>query len=219
MHRKSRLDERISACGDIVKVADLSDKNMKRAALTPEYLPFNDIFGNDNPVCLEVGCGKGKFVCEMAAKNPQVNYVACEKISNVLIEALEMAKKEGLKNVYFLNCAAEVLEKYFERGSVERVYLNFSNPLPKEGYKKQRLTHPRFLSIYGGLLKKGGQIIQKTDDENFYAFSLESYKEMGFDIVYTCEDYKNPDEDDAETEHERHFKDMGKLIYRIKVVV
>ena len=219
MHRKSRLDERISACGDIVKVANLSDKNMKRAALTPEYLPFNDIFGNDNPVCLEVGCGKGKFVCEMAAKNPQVNYVACEKISNVLIEALEMAKKEGLKNVYFLNCAAEVLEKYYERGSVERVYLNFSNPLPKEGYKKQRLTHPRFLSIYGGLLKKGGQIIQKTDDENFYAFSLESYKEMGFDIVYTCEDYKNPDEDDAETEHERHFKDMGKRIYRIKVVV
>lgn len=219
MHRKSRLDERISACGDIVKVADLSDKNMKRAALTPEYLPFNDIFGNDNPVCLEVGCGKGKFVCEMAAKNPQVNYVACEKISNVLIEALEMAKKEGLENVYFLNCAAEVLEKYFERGSVERVYLNFSNPLPKEGYKKQRLTHPRFLSIYGGLLKKGGQIIQKTDDENFYAFSLESYKEIGFDVVYTCEDYKNPDEDDAETEHERHFKDMGKRIYRIKVVV
>ncbi len=219
MHRKSRLDERISACGDIVKVADLSDKNMKRAALTPEYLPFNDIFGNDNPVCLEVGCGKGKFVCEMAAKNPQVNYVACEKISNVLIEALEMAKKEGLENVYFLNCAAEVLEKYFERGSVERVYLNFSNPLPKEGYKKQRLTHPRFLSIYGGLLKKGGQIIQKTDDENFYAFSLESYKEIGFDVVYTCEDYKNPDEDDTETEHERHFKDMGKRIYRIKVVV
>lgn len=219
MHRKSRLDERISACGDIVKVADLSDKNMKRAALTPEYLPFNDIFGNDNPVCLEVGCGKGKFVCEMAAKNPQVNYVACEKISNVLIEALEMAKKEGLENIYFLNCAAEVLEKYFERGSVERVYLNFSNPLPKEGYKKQRLTHPRFLSIYGGLLKKGGQIIQKTDDENFYAFSLESYKEIGFDVVYTCEDYKNPDEDDTETEHERHFKDMGKRIYRIKVVV
>ncbi len=219
MHRKSRLDERISACGDIVKVADLSDKNMKRAALTHEYLPFNDIFGNDNPVCLEVGCGKGKFVCEMAAKNPQVNYVACEKISNVLIEALEMAKKEGLENVYFLNCAAEVLEKYFERGSVERVYLNFSNPLPKEGYKKQRLTHPRFLSIYGGLLKKGGQIIQKTDDENFYAFSLESYKEIGFDVVYTCEDYKNPDEDDTETEHERHFKDMGKRIYRIKVVV
>lgn len=219
MHKKSRLEERIAECGDIVTVADLTDKNMQRAALTPEYLPFNDIFGNDNPVCLEVGCGKGKFVCEMAAKNPQVNYVACEKISNVLIEALEMAKKEGLENVYFLNCAAEVLEKYFERGSVERVYLNFSNPLPKEGYKKQRLTHPRFLSIYGGLLKKGGQIIQKTDDENFYAFSLESYKEIGFDVVYTCEDYKNPDEDDTETEHERHFKDMGKRIYRIKVVV
>ena len=180
MHKKSRLEERIAECGDIVKIADLSDKNMKRAALTPEYMPFNEIFGNNNPVYLEIGCGKGKFVCEMAEMLPEVNFVACEKISNVLIEALERAKEENLRNVYFLNCAAEVLAKYFPQGSVERIYLNFSNPLPKEGYKKQRLTHPRFLSIYGGLLKKGGLIIQKTDDEDFYKFSLESYKEEVF---------------------------------------
>ena len=152
MHKKSRLEERIAACGDIVKVADLSDKNMKNAALTPEYVPFNEVFGNNNPIYLEIGCGKGKFVCEMAKKLPDINFVACEKISNVLIEALERAKTEGIKNVYFLNCAAEVLGKYFAPGSVDRLYLNFSNPLPKEGYKKQRLTHPRFLSIYGGCL-------------------------------------------------------------------
>ena len=85
MHKKSRLEERLAECGDMVKIADLSDKNMKRAALTPEYLPLNDIFGNDNPVHLEVGCGKGKFVCEMAEANPQINFVAVEKISNVLI--------------------------------------------------------------------------------------------------------------------------------------
>lgn len=219
MHRKSRLDERISDCKNIVTVADLSDKNMKRAVLTPEYLPFNDIFGNNNPIALEIGCGKGKFVCEMAKKNPDINFVACEKISNVLIEALERAKEEGIKNVYFLNCAAEVLEKYFKKGSVDIIYLNFSNPLPKEGYKKQRLTHPRFLSIYRGLLNDGGHIIQKTDDEDFYKFSLESYKEEGFSVLSTCENYKNPEKNDVETEHERRFKDMGKPIYRVIVKV
>ncbi len=217
MHKKSRLEERIAECGDIVKIADLSDKNMKRAALTPEYMPFNEIFGNDNPVYLEIGCGKGKFVCEMAEMLPEVNFVACEKISNVLIEALERAKKENLHNVYFLNCAAEVLAKYFPQGSVERIYLNFSNPLPKEGYKKQRLTHPRFLSIYGGILKKGGLIVQKTDDEDFYKFSLESYKEAGFEELSACENYLLTEKEDVETEHERRFKDMGKRIFRVAV--
>ena len=219
MHKKSRLEERLAACADIVKVADLTDKNMLRAALTPEYVPFTEVFGNNNPLYLEIGCGKGKFVTEMATNFPEVNFVACEKISNVLIEALERVKEEGIKNVYFLNCAAEVLQKYFEKGSVERIYLNFSNPLPKEGYKKQRLTHPRFLSIYGGLLKKGGLIIQKTDDEDFYKFSLESYKEAGFEVLSTCENYLTPEKDDAETEHERRFKEMGKRIFRVIVRV
>ncbi|MDE7168211.1 MAG: tRNA (guanosine(46)-N7)-methyltransferase TrmB [Clostridia bacterium] len=219
MHKKGRLEERIAACSDIVKVADLSDKNMKNAALTPEYVPFNDIFGNNNPIYLEIGCGKGKFVCEMAKKLPDINFVACEKISNVLIEALERAKTEEIKNVYFLNCAAEVLGKYFTQGSVERIYLNFSNPLPKEGYKKQRLTHPRFLSIYGGLLKKGGLILQKTDDEDFYKFSVESYKEAGFEVLSACENYLLGEKEDVETEHERRFKDMGKRIFRVVVRV
>ncbi len=219
MHKKSRLEERIAACGDIVKVADLSDKNMKNAALTPEYVPFNEVFGNNNPIYLEIGCGKGKFVCEMAKKLPDINFVACEKISNVLIEALERAKTEGIKNVYFLNCAAEVLQKYFTPGSVDRLYLNFSNPLPKEGYKKQRLTHPRFLSIYGGLLKKGGLILQKTDDEDFYKFSVESFKQAGFEVLSTCENYLLGEKEDVETEHERRFKDMGKHIFRVVVKV
>lgn len=219
MHKKSRLEERIEACADIVKIADLSDKNMKRAALTPEYVPFNDIFGNNNPIYLEIGCGKGKFACEMAKKLPEANFIACEKISNVLIEALERAKTEKIKNIYFLNCAAEVLQKYFPQGSVERIYLNFSNPLPKEGYKKQRLTHPRFLSIYGGLLKKGGLILQKTDDEDFYKISLESYKEAGFEVLSTCENYLLSEKEDVETEHERRFKDMGKHIFRVVVKV
>ncbi len=214
MHKKAHLEERIEACADLVTIANLEEKNMKRAATLKEELNFNKVFGNSNPVCLEIGCGKGRFVCEMAKKHPDKNFLACEKISNVLIEALEAAKGEGLKNVHFLNCAAEVLQKYIPEGSVEKVYLNFSNPLPKEGYKKQRLTHPKFLNIYSSLLADGGEIIQKTDDRDFYAFSLESYKDAGYEILSVDENY-DCGGDDVETEHERKFKDAGKNIYRI----
>ena len=106
------MDERLAACGKILTIADLADKNMKRAAAQRETLDFEQIFGNDNPVRLEIGCGKGKFVCELAARNPDVNFVAVEKISNVLIEAVERALNEGLKNVHFINSAAEVLPRH-----------------------------------------------------------------------------------------------------------
>ncbi len=192
---------------------------MKLSALIPDLLPLGSIFGNDNPVHLEIGCGKGKFVCETAKLYPGVNFIAVEKISNVLVEALEHAKAENLRNVYFLNCAAEVLQKYFEEESISRIYLNFSNPLPKEGYKKQRLTHPVFLNRYSTFLKRGGEIVQKTDDRDFYLFSLESYKSCGYKITYICEDLAaNPVEGDVETEHEKLFKERGKPIYRIVAV-
>ena len=97
--------------------------------------------------------------------------------------------------------------------------MNFSNPLPKEGYKKQRLKYPRFLIIYRGLFKKDGLIIQKTDDEDFYKFSLESYKEAGFEVLSACENYLLSEKEDVETEHERRFKDMGKRIFRVVVRV
>lgn len=214
MHKKSHLEERIQACGDIVTAPDLSDKNMKRAATVKEELDFIKIFGNSHPVHLEIGCGKGKFVCEMAKMFPDINFLACEKISNVLIEALEAVKEKGLKNVYFLNCAAEVLPKYIPAGSIERLYLNFSNPLPKEGYKKQRLTHPKFLNAYSEFLMCDGDIIQKTDDREFYLFSLDSYKECGYEIISVDEDYMGSD-GDVETEHEKKFKADGKKIHRI----
>ncbi len=216
MHKKGHLEQRLEACGDILTCADLEDKNMLRAAGIKEYLDFEKIFKNSNPVALEIGCGKGKFICETAVMHPKFNYVACEKISNVIIDACERVKRENISNVYFLNCAAEVLTKYLPPASVEKIYLNFSNPLPKEGYKKQRLTHPRFLEIYRGILKDGGTVIQKTDDKNFYEFSLESYKSSGYKILSACTDLKNnPVEGDVETEHERLFKSQGKNIFRI----
>lgn len=216
MHRKSHLDERLIACGKILTLDDLKDKNMLVAAQNKHYLNFEEIFQNANPVHLEIGCGKGKFVIETAKLNKDINFVACEKISNVIIDACERTVAENIPNIHYLNSAAEVLERYFKPKSVEKIYLNFSNPLPKDGYKKQRLTHPRFLAIYKEILKPDGVIAQKTDDKNFYMYSLESYKECGFEITETCEDLKNnPVEGDVETEHERAFKEQGRLIYRI----
>lgn len=198
-------------------MSDLSERNMAHAAELRDNMNFEEIFGNGNPVRLEIGCGKGKFICETAALNPDVNFVACEKISNVLIDACERALSDGLKNVHFLNCAAEVLERYIPAHSAEKIYLNFSNPLPKEGYKKQRLTHPKFLKIYRELLKEGGTVAQKTDDGDFYAFSLASYAECGCEIIRCCEDLaSHPIEGDVETEHERLFKSRGKRIYYIE---
>lgn len=216
MRKKGNLEQRLAACADILTVADLADKNMSTAADKKDYLNLEKIFKNSNPVRLEIGCGKGKFICETAQLNSDINFVACEKVSNVIIDACERVKKEKITNVCFLNCAAEVLLKYFKPHSVEQIYLNFSNPLPKEGYKKQRLTHPKFLALYRTLLKEGGTVAQKTDDKSFFLFSLEGFKTEGYKILSVCEDLKSfPVAGDVETEHERLFKMQGKPIYRI----
>lgn len=189
---------------------------MKVAAAKKEELDFFKIFGNDNPVHLEIGCGKGRFVCELAARRPDINFIAVEKISNVLIEAVERAKSGGLTNVHFINSAAEVLPKYIKEGSIDKIYLNFSNPLPKLGYAKQRLTHPRFLNEYKLFLKRGGEIVQKTDDKDFYEFSLASFIESGYEIVEKCGDlHALNDPDNIVTEHEKKFAAEGKKIHRI----
>jgi tRNA (guanine-N7-)-methyltransferase len=205
MHKKGHLEERLEACSQILTVADLSEKNMKRAAEQKDYLPLKEMFGNSNPGHLE-----------MAKLHPDINFVAVEQVSNVIIDAVEQALKDKLKNVYFINCAAEVLPKYFENGTFERIYLNFSNPLPKLGYVKQRLTHPRFLAVYKQLLVGGGEIWQKTDSKDFYEFSCQSYVESGFEIVEKCEDLKNhPFEGNVVTEHENKFMQEGLPIYRV----
>ncbi len=216
MHRKANLDFRISACKDILTVADLQNKNMKTAALEHDFLDYESLFKNANPVRLEIGCGKGKFVCELCKREPNVNFIAVEKISNVLIEAAERAVSESFTNVHFLNCAAEVLPRYVTPASVQVIYLNFSNPLPKLGYAKQRLTHPRFLNVYKDLLTSDGKIIQKTDDYDFYLFSVQSYLECGYKILEQCEDLAAlNDAENIVTEHEKKFMDEGKKIYRI----
>ncbi|MGN1234804.1 MAG: tRNA (guanine(46)-N(7))-methyltransferase TrmB, partial [Christensenellaceae bacterium] len=179
MRRKRNLDERILACGEYVIKAEIRDRNMQRAVLEKEYLPLSEIFGNEHPVVLEIGSGKGLFACELARRHPEWNVLALEMISNVVIVGAERAKAEGIPNVRFFISRAECVEKYLPPHSVARLYLNFSTPLPKDGYAKQRLTHERFLRRYASVLTEDGVIEQKTDNVPFFEFSLAQYEACG----------------------------------------
>ncbi|MCD8201511.1 MAG: tRNA (guanosine(46)-N7)-methyltransferase TrmB [Clostridia bacterium] len=215
MRRKPHLDERLEACLDICLPMDLENKNMKVSAGMRDPLDFDAIFGRCAERRLEIGCGKGKFVLESAQREPGVDFVAVEKSTNVVITALEETKRLGIRNVYYINTAAQVLPRYIREDTFDRIYLNFSNPLPKSGCARQRLTHPGFLEMYKKFLKDGGEIWQKTDSAFFYEFSLESFKECGYEIIEKRDITKEPLEENIVTEHEELFMGRGLPIYRI----
>ena len=222
MRKKRNFEARMDACGDLLLVQGANGiLNMKEAAENFRALiDFSTVFGNDNPVALEIGCGKGGFVIALAQQNPNVNYLALEKMSNVILTPMEEVKKVGVENVRFLNIRAECLPCYIPEGSLDCIYLNFSTPLPKLGYATQRLTHRNFLAVYKKLLKKGGRILQKTDDRDFFDFSLEEYKAMGFDlenVTYNLHENGNP-EWNIVTEYEQKWVERGLPIHRVEAV-
>ena len=223
MRRKRNFDARMEACGDLLLAQGSNGiLNMKEAAENFRALvDFEKEFGNSNPVALEIGCGKGGFVCALAKKQPGVNFLALEKMSNVILTPMEDIKKEGVENIRFLNIRAECLPCYIPEGRLDCIYLNFSTPLPKLGYATQRLTHRNFLNVYKKLLKKGGKIIQKTDDRDFFEFSMEEYTACGFalqDVTYNLHENGNPAWNIV-TEYEQKWVDRGLPIHRVVAVV
>lgn len=215
MRRKKNLDERLSACADILIICEGDDLNFTTAPQKKDYIDFEKIFGNNNSLELEIGCGKGKFACEIAKRNPDINYIAVEKSSNVIVEACEKAKEEGIKNLIFLKCGAEYLERYIKDNSIDRIYLNFSCPFPKKKYAAHRLTNKHFLSIYKSLLKSGGEIHQKTDNRNFFEYSIEQFSDFGYILKNISLDLHNSGfEDNIVTEYETKFSDGP--IYRLE---
>jgi tRNA (guanine-N7-)-methyltransferase len=198
---------------------------MKEAAENYRALiDFSAAFGAERiglPTVLEIGCGKGGFVIELAKREAQVNYLALEKMSNVILTPMEEVKKQGIENIRFLNIRAECLPCYIPEGSLDRIYLNFSTPLPKLGYATQRLTHRNFLEVYKKLLKKGGRILQKTDDRDFFDFSLEEYKACGFElenVTYNLHENGNPSWNIV-TEYEQKWVERGLPIHRVEAVL
>lgn len=213
MRKKRNFEARTEACKDLLLAKGTAGiLNMQEAVRTfRAVLDLKSIFGNDNPVELEIGCGKGGFILQKAEENPNVNFLALEKMSNVILTPMEEAKARGIKNVRFLNIRAEVLPCYLAEGSLQKIYLNFSTPLPKLGYATQRLTHRNFLEKYKLLLSENGTIEQKTDNRDFFLFSIEEYEAVGFSIeekTFDLHAHGNP-EDNIETEYEKKWVAQG----------
>lgn len=216
MRRKKHLEERLADCGDMIIYMDREDRNYQ-VKDTDNILDTAELFGNDNPAELEIGCGKGQFICELAQRRPDINFLAVEKASNVIVDAAEKAIALGIKNVRFLRGGAEYLESYISAHSIGRIYLNFSCPFPKKSYASHRLTHHRFLEIYKTLLKPGAEIHQKTDNRGFFEFSLEEFSQYGWTMKNISLDlHASGFEENIVTEYEQRFSEQGFPIYRLE---
>lgn len=174
-------------------------------------------FHNDHPVHIEVGMGKGKFILEMARQNPHINYIGIEKYSSVLVRALDRREELLAENLLFLRMDAEDIDTYFAPGEVDRIYLNFSDPWPKDRHAKRRLTSIRFLERYGRILAKDGQLQFKTDNRALFDFSLEQLREAGWNLKECNFDLHRdgPAPDNVMTEYEEKFYQKGHPIYKL----
>jgi len=179
---------------------------------------WNEVFGNDHPLHIEVGSGKGQFIVGMAQANPEINYIGIELYDKVIVKALEKVLEAGSPpNVRLLKINAEELEKFFQKNDVHRIYLNFSDPWPKKRHAKRRLTHEKFLKIYESILVEEGEIHFKTDNRGLFEYSLVSMSQYGMLLQYVSLDlHANEPEDNIRTEYEEKFSAMGQPIYRLK---
>jgi tRNA (guanine-N7-)-methyltransferase len=176
------------------------------------------LFGNSNPIHIEVGTGKGTFITEMAKANPEINYIGIELFESVIVKALERAVEADIPNVKLLNVDAKKLSEIFDKGEVNLVYLNFSDPWPKGRHEKRRLTYKDFLDIYKTILVEQGEIHFKTDNRGLFEYSLMSFSSYGLLLKYVSLDLHNSDyEGNIMTEYEEKFSSMGQPIYRCEV--
>ena len=216
MRKKKNLEARLEEVKEYILHTECEEKDFEKD-VEKSLFDYEEVFGNSNPVRLEIGCGKGQFICEMAKRNPDVNFIAVEKIKNVIVAACEKAKEEGLTNVKFIAGCAVYLPRFIPENSVERIYLNFSSPFPKAKYARHRLTHRFFLEIYRKLLTEKGEIHQKTDNMHFFEFSLEEYSAAKYTIKNLSLDLHNSGfEGNIVTEYEKRFSDLGQPIYRVE---
>lgn len=212
MRRKKNLDKRFDSCKYIV-LSKSTDIYQLPENERYDIQNLNVLFGNDNALEIEIGCGCGNFIIEKAKRNKNINYIGVEIIDNVIITAGEKAQKENLENLRFFNCGAEILQYLLPKYSVSNIYLNFSCPYPKKQYENHRLTYKYFLEIYKFLLTDGGKIYQKTDNDDFFEYSKNSFIENGFIIEnFTTDLYKNLPSDNIATEYEEKFVNLGKNI-------
>ena len=181
---------------------------------------WKEIFGNENPIHLEIGSGKGKFIYKLAEKHPNINFIAMEAQPTVLTFLLDKVEETHRENLKLISGNAENLLEYFAEGEVDQLYLNFSDPWPKTRHEKRRLTFHTFLSRYETILSGDKTIIQKTDNQGLFEYSLMSYAEYGFTFNRLSLDLTNSvyEEDNVHTEYEDKFIKKGNRIYMVEAV-
>ncbi len=205
--KKKHGAQRLAACKNVI-IEDL-----KICGGNPQKL-----FTENHPVMLEIGCGKGDFAVGMAKIHPEYNFLALEKISDVLVTAAEKAENSGLSNIKVCCADAKDLLEYFDEGTIDTVYLNFSDPWHKARHYKRRLTYRDFLAIYKKILKPFGKICFKTDNRPLFDFSLEEFKEADLILEKLTYDLHNSEyaEGNVMTEYERRFSAQGTPINRVE---
>ncbi|MFH5836035.1 tRNA (guanosine(46)-N7)-methyltransferase TrmB [Proteiniclasticum sp. C24MP] len=171
---------------------------------------WSENFGNDHPIHLELGCGKGQFISTLAAMNPDINYIAIDLKDEVLVFVLRKINELGLTNVRLIPMFIERVDEIFDENEISKIYINFCNPWPKASHNKRRLTHPRFLTKYKGFIKPGTEVWFKTDDDDLFEASLGYFKDENFDEIYRTWDLEESGfTDNIKTEYEEKFSAFG----------
>jgi tRNA (guanine-N7-)-methyltransferase len=179
---------------------------------------WREVFGNDKPIHLEIGTGKGQFIVGIAQLHPDINFIGIELQESVIVSALDKVIEADLPNVKLLNVNANRLTDYFADGEIERIYLNFSDPWPKNRHEKRRLTYKTFLKAYEQILAEGGEIHMKTDNQGLFEYSLVSFSQYGLILKNVNLDLHNSDfQENVMTEYEEKFSKKGNRIYRCEV--
>lgn len=211
------LNTRRENCTDLRISYTLPSFDFRTNEENAELFDLDGIFGRTAPVVMEIGCGKGQFVCEYAKRNPDKNIIAVECVPTVLVEACEKVKEEKTENIRFLEMKAEYLPLFIKEKTICEIYLNFSTPYPKSRHESHRLTSKGFLDIYQKLLTSDGFVAQKTDSQGFFEYSLGSFSQNGFVLSNISLDLHNSNfEGNIITEYEQKFASQGMPIYRLE---
>ncbi len=203
MRKKPNIPQRIEKCC-FVYIPDPQDYRAKWLERFPKYKELH----------LEIGCGRGSFTADTAIIMPETLLVAVERVPEALIIGMERAYRENIPNIRFINTDAINLPAIFDTGELDRIYINFCDPWPNNGHKKRRLTHENFLNIYKGLLRSGGEIHFKTDNEDLFDFSMGQFYNSGFELSDITKNLHENGPVGIMTDYEQKFYELGVSIKR-----
>lgn len=203
----------IAGSREVIADSDFTVKDPEKK----KGLWHKEVFGNNNPIHIEIGMGKGRFLMDLATLHPDINYVGIEKYSSVLLRAIQKQEQLLLPNVKFIRMDAEVLCEVFAPDEVDRIYLNFSDPWPKDRHAKRRLPSREFLKRYDQIMKPDGVVEFKTDNKDLFEFALEEIEPAGWTLDAVTRDLHNDpvmNEGNVMTEYEERFSSIGNPIYK-----